>query len=167
MSTRSRTIIFLGSRTRPVRRADNVTAICEPIVYTVLDPRHLTSLQASSACYGDSFYNVELQLRIHLRCVSLNACGHKQNRTLPWQQDCALQYLSPDGLFHGTTGSVGSLQRPRVCRCPGPSRPAWCLAAEGTETMKSPWQRHHQRDGNQTTRPELSLNALHFSVVLR
>jgi hypothetical protein len=26
-------IMFLGSRTRPVRRADSLTAICEPIVY--------------------------------------------------------------------------------------------------------------------------------------
>jgi hypothetical protein len=33
MSTRNRKIImFLGSKVRPVRRADNVTAICEPIV---------------------------------------------------------------------------------------------------------------------------------------
>jgi hypothetical protein len=32
MSTRSRKIMFLGSRARPVRRADNLTSICEPIV---------------------------------------------------------------------------------------------------------------------------------------
>jgi hypothetical protein len=32
MSTRSRKIIFLGSRALPVRRTDNFTAICEPIV---------------------------------------------------------------------------------------------------------------------------------------
>jgi hypothetical protein len=32
MSTRGRKIMFLGSRARPVRRADNLTAICEPIV---------------------------------------------------------------------------------------------------------------------------------------
>jgi hypothetical protein len=33
MSTRNRKIImFLGSRARPVLRADNLTAICEPIV---------------------------------------------------------------------------------------------------------------------------------------
>jgi hypothetical protein len=33
MCTRSRKIIFRGSKVRPVRRAVNVTAICEPIVY--------------------------------------------------------------------------------------------------------------------------------------
>jgi hypothetical protein len=31
MSTRSRNIMFLGIRALPVRRADNLTAICEPI----------------------------------------------------------------------------------------------------------------------------------------
>jgi hypothetical protein len=30
--------MFLGSKVRPVRRADNLAAICEPIVYTVCDP---------------------------------------------------------------------------------------------------------------------------------
>jgi hypothetical protein len=32
MSTRSRKIMFLGCKARPVRRADNLTVICEPIV---------------------------------------------------------------------------------------------------------------------------------------
>jgi hypothetical protein len=36
--------MFLGKRERPVLRADNLTAICEPIVYTVWDPEHLTTL---------------------------------------------------------------------------------------------------------------------------
>jgi hypothetical protein len=31
-------IIFLGSKVRPVRGADNLTAIYEPIVYTMWDP---------------------------------------------------------------------------------------------------------------------------------
>jgi hypothetical protein len=42
--------MFLGSKVRRVRKADNFTAICEPIVYTMWDPEHLTT-----ACYGDSF----------------------------------------------------------------------------------------------------------------
>jgi hypothetical protein len=32
MSTRSREIIFIGSKARPVHKADNLTAICELIV---------------------------------------------------------------------------------------------------------------------------------------
>jgi hypothetical protein len=37
-------IMFLRSRARPVRKADNLTAICEPIVYTMWDPRHFITL---------------------------------------------------------------------------------------------------------------------------
>jgi hypothetical protein len=46
--------MFQESKARPVRRADNLTAIYEPIVYTMWDPQHLTTLEASTACYGDS-----------------------------------------------------------------------------------------------------------------
>jgi hypothetical protein len=34
--------MFLGSKARPVCRAENLTATCEPIVYTIWDPQHLT-----------------------------------------------------------------------------------------------------------------------------
>jgi hypothetical protein len=47
--------MFLGSRARPVRGADNLTTICEPIIWTMWDPQHLATLSASTACYGDSF----------------------------------------------------------------------------------------------------------------
>jgi hypothetical protein len=47
--------MFLGIKQRPGHKADNFTAICEPIFYTMWDPEHLTTLQASTACYGDSF----------------------------------------------------------------------------------------------------------------
>jgi hypothetical protein len=48
--------MLLGSRSRPVRRTGNLAAICETIVYTMLDPEHLTILEASTACYGDNFF---------------------------------------------------------------------------------------------------------------
>jgi hypothetical protein len=39
MSTRNiQVIMFLGSKVRRVRRADNLTTICEPIVYKMWDP---------------------------------------------------------------------------------------------------------------------------------
>jgi hypothetical protein len=44
--------MFLRSKARPVRTADNLTAICEQTVYTILDPQHLTTLFASTACYA-------------------------------------------------------------------------------------------------------------------
>jgi hypothetical protein len=44
-----------GGKGRPARGADNRTAICEPIVWKMREPRHLTSLWAFTACYRDSF----------------------------------------------------------------------------------------------------------------
>jgi hypothetical protein len=50
MSTRN----LPGGKGRPARKAD-LTAICEPIVYKMWEPRRLTTLWASMACYKDSF----------------------------------------------------------------------------------------------------------------
>jgi hypothetical protein len=51
MSTRN----LPGGRGRPVRGADNLTTICEPIVYKMWGPRRLTTLWAFMACYRDTF----------------------------------------------------------------------------------------------------------------
>jgi hypothetical protein len=51
MSTRN----LPGGKGWLARNADNLTAICEPIVWKMWEPRHLTTLRASKACYGDSF----------------------------------------------------------------------------------------------------------------
>jgi hypothetical protein len=44
--------MFLGSKVRPVRRANNLPAICEPILYTAWD--YHTTLYTSTTSYGDS-----------------------------------------------------------------------------------------------------------------
>jgi hypothetical protein len=46
--------ILLGSKGRPARKADGLTAICEPIIYKMWEPRRLRTLRASTACYRDS-----------------------------------------------------------------------------------------------------------------
>jgi hypothetical protein len=51
MSTR----IPAGSKGRPARKADNPTAICEPIAYKMWETRRLTTLRASTASYRDNF----------------------------------------------------------------------------------------------------------------
>jgi hypothetical protein len=51
MSTRNHP----GGKKRPARRADNLTAICEPIVYKMWEPQPLTTLRASKACRGENF----------------------------------------------------------------------------------------------------------------
>jgi hypothetical protein len=51
MSTRN----LPGGERRPERKADNLTAICEPIVQKMWVPRRLTILWAFTACYRDNF----------------------------------------------------------------------------------------------------------------
>jgi hypothetical protein len=48
MSTRN----IPGGEGRPARKADNLTAFCEPIVYKMWEPQHLTTLWVSTARYS-------------------------------------------------------------------------------------------------------------------
>jgi hypothetical protein len=48
---------------RPGRKADNLTDICEPIVYKMWEPQSLTTLWASTACYRDTFTNTIYEIR--------------------------------------------------------------------------------------------------------
>jgi hypothetical protein len=47
--------IFFGCKTRPAHKADNLTAICEPIFCKMWDPRRLEILFTCTACYRNSF----------------------------------------------------------------------------------------------------------------
>jgi hypothetical protein len=47
-----------GGKGRPARKADNLTAICEPVVKKMWEPRHLTTLWDFTACYRDSVPNM-------------------------------------------------------------------------------------------------------------
>jgi hypothetical protein len=51
MSTRN----IPGGEGQPACKADNFTAICEPIVYKMWEPQHLTALWVSTAHYRDTF----------------------------------------------------------------------------------------------------------------
>jgi hypothetical protein len=44
-----------GGEGQPDCKADNLTTICELIIWKMLEPRRLTTLWASMACYRDSF----------------------------------------------------------------------------------------------------------------
>jgi hypothetical protein len=50
-----KTLPYLYLKGRPARKFDNFTAICEPTVYKMWEPRRLTTQWAFTACYGDSF----------------------------------------------------------------------------------------------------------------
>jgi hypothetical protein len=51
MSTRN----LAGDKGRPARKVDSLAAISKPIVLKMWEPRRLTILMASTACYRDSF----------------------------------------------------------------------------------------------------------------
>jgi hypothetical protein len=51
MSTRNLPV----GKGRPARKADNLTAICEPIAWKIREPQCLTTVWVSTACYRDSF----------------------------------------------------------------------------------------------------------------
>jgi hypothetical protein len=62
MSTRN----LPGGKGRPAREAD-LTAICEPTVYKMWQPRRLTTLWAFTVCYSDSFTCLQIYLGIFRR----------------------------------------------------------------------------------------------------
>jgi hypothetical protein len=51
MSTRN----LPGGKGRPARNADSLTAICEPTLYKIWEPRRVTTLWAFKASYRGSF----------------------------------------------------------------------------------------------------------------
>jgi hypothetical protein len=73
MSTRK----LPGGIGRPARKADNLNAICEPIVQKIWKPRRLTTLWASTACCRGSFtffynesYNFLMTMAMNLSAFS-------------------------------------------------------------------------------------------------
>jgi hypothetical protein len=52
---------------RPARKADNLTAICEPIAYKVWEPQHLTALWVSMARYRDTVTFYQYNKALHKR----------------------------------------------------------------------------------------------------
>jgi hypothetical protein len=78
MSTRN----LSGVKGRPTRKTDYLTAICEPTVKRMWEPRCLTNLWASTACYR------ELESQSHIatdsQSVSQSVClGDDQILILP------------------------------------------------------------------------------------
>jgi hypothetical protein len=78
--TEMRTRNLPGGKGQPAREVENLTAICEPIVGTMQEPRPLTTLWAFTACYRDSFntsgsssYFTGNTLRLHYRDQPVNA----------------------------------------------------------------------------------------------
>jgi hypothetical protein len=58
-----------GGKKRPACKTNNLTALCVPIVYKMWEPRRLTILWASTACYRDSFYRPMIIIIIIIRML--------------------------------------------------------------------------------------------------
>jgi hypothetical protein len=67
-----------GGKRRPVHNTDSLTAICEPIVYKMWDPRRLTALWASMACHRDSFTFYITLHKTFFQYISINV-SHIEN----------------------------------------------------------------------------------------
>jgi hypothetical protein len=61
-----------GDKGRPARKADNLTAICEPIAYEMCEPRRLTTLRTSTACYRDTVHLFIFFIRTRIRSRQQN-----------------------------------------------------------------------------------------------
>jgi hypothetical protein len=66
LNASSRTMA-LGGKGQPAHKADILIAICEPNVENMWEPRRLTNLWASTACYCDSFTYTIFVLRKNIR----------------------------------------------------------------------------------------------------
>jgi hypothetical protein len=54
--------VFLGNKARQERKADNLTAICEPTVYKMWDIRSLTTLAYLQGLQGYKFNNTSIKV---------------------------------------------------------------------------------------------------------
>jgi hypothetical protein len=63
MSTRN----ILWGKGRSARKADNLTAICEMIVYKMCEPRRVTTLRVSTARYRNTFTSLRASTKVELQ----------------------------------------------------------------------------------------------------
>jgi hypothetical protein len=75
-----------------VRKADNLTAICDAVIWKVWEPQRLTTLWASTACYKDRFaffyiYNVAKLITVQIYHIFRISFGLQKLR---WKEQPAL-----------------------------------------------------------------------------
>jgi hypothetical protein len=95
MSTR----ILSEGKGWPARKPDNLTAICEPIVQKMWDPRLLRTLKASTACYKDSLstYTFGGWFNLHDFVVSLGSVPYKHLSSRQQHDLNSLTFVAEEG----------------------------------------------------------------------
>jgi hypothetical protein len=89
-----------GGKGRPGRKAD-LSAICESFVCKIWEPQYLTTVQAFTACYRDSFGLLVLSVA---ETMQLRTIYRLVNRTIHWK--------GRDGNYRGLMWGTAS---PFVC----------------------------------------------------
>jgi hypothetical protein len=79
-----------------VSKADNLTAICEPIVWKMWELRRLTTLWASMACYRDSFTFLpyEINFLVNLFHTLLHMALKSKNKSKKNETEMYLIFLN-------------------------------------------------------------------------
>jgi hypothetical protein len=83
MSTRN----LPGGKGRPVHKADKFIVICESTVQKMWEPRRLTTLWASTACYKDSFTFLERQYQFDVQVI-------REGTQKTWRTDTQINIVS-------------------------------------------------------------------------
>jgi hypothetical protein len=68
-----------GGKGLSAYKADNLTAICDPVVQKMWEPRLLATIWASTACYGDTFTflqsgDIPEDITLHNHCCEKLIC---------------------------------------------------------------------------------------------
>jgi hypothetical protein len=74
-----------GCKERTACKADNLTAICESIIWKTWEPRRLTTLWASAACYGDSFIILSVTETLNNK-YKLNSVALVRKQNIPTER---------------------------------------------------------------------------------
>jgi hypothetical protein len=80
-STQPPTGMSTRGKGRTARKADNLAAIYEPIVYKMWEPHHLTTLWASAACYRDTFTFFFIRAVLMMEPLAPNQTGRLASAT--------------------------------------------------------------------------------------
>jgi hypothetical protein len=130
MSTRRRKILFLGSRVRPMRRADYLAAICEPTVQTMWDPLRLSLCRPPRHVAG-------IALRLH------SYVSWERDRSSGSVLKCAEGSCSARlGFVTWRDSKHGSTQRPfPLARVPRKAKNLFAVTGNGQLEMQDVWRR--------------------------
>jgi hypothetical protein len=96
--TEMSTMYLPGGKMRSERKADNLAAICEPIIYKMWESQRLTTLWAFTASYRGSLFSFTFALKrngfIRYFCSMLHLSLLRRRFLLPWKHTTFRQHVA-------------------------------------------------------------------------